>query len=990
MAEISNIQKQGLYNPANEHDACGVGFVANIHGKKSHEIVKQGLTILDNLTHRGATGYDPKLGDGAGLLSQIPHEFFVSEAQKTDFQLPEVGHYGVGMIFLPQDDVLRQNFKSLIERIIGEEEQIFIGWRDVPVNNQSIADAAKQVEPVMQQVFVKRNTECDTQSAFERKLFVIRKRIEIEISKLNKNDPAKFYIPSFSSKTIVYKGMLLAAEVGVYFKDLKDEKFISAIALVHQRFSTNTFPSWDLAHPFRMIAHNGEINTVQGNVNWMHARHETMKSMLLGNDLEKLWPLIEDGQYDSACFDNCLELLVAGGYSLPHAMMMLIPEAWAGNTLMDKERKAFYEYHAALMEPLDGPAAVAFTDGQMIGATLDRNGLRPARYLITDDGLVMMASEMGVLNFPEEKIVKKWRLEPGKMLLIDTEAGRVIDDQEVKKLLSTAKPYEKWINDSRFFLGDLKNVELNATLNQPILDIQQNFGYTQEDLKFILQPMFESGEEASGSMGNDAALTVLSNKAKSFYNYFKQLFAQVTNPPIDPIREEIVMSLVTFIGPKPNLLGIEETNPPWRLEASQPILSLQELEQLKSIDQLTDGHFKSKVIDITYAVNSQDNAEKRMKTALDNVCAEANQAIRDGFNVLILSDRNISRFRIAIPALLASSATHEFLVHEGNRTKTGLVVDTGSAREVHHFALLGGYGAEAICPWLVYETMKEICDDSDKAQSNFVKAIGKGLYKVMSKMGISTFQSYCGAHIFEAIGLNSKFIQDYFTGTTTNIEGIGLAQVAMEAEKLHSDAFGNDPILMNALDAGGDYAFRIRGEQHMWNPESIAKLQHATRKKDFKTYKEYAQLINNQAERYMTLRGLFKFNSNNKSISIDEVEPATEIVKRFATGAMSLGSISTEAHTTLAIAMNRIGGKSNTGEGGEDKKRFIPLTQDSTLADYLGKELIESNIDLKKGDSLRSKIKQVASGRFGVTAEYLASADQIQIKMAQGAKPGEG
>src|SRR6056300_1740156 len=834
MAETANNQKQGLYNPANEHDACGVGFVANIHGKKSHEIVEQGLTILDNLTHRGATGYDPKLGDGAGLLSQIPHEFFVSEAQKNDFVLPEVGHYGIGMIFFPQDDSLRQNFKSLIERIIGEEEQTFIGWRDVPVNNQNIADAAKEVEPVIQQVFIKRNIECDTQSAFERKLFVIRKRIEIEISKLNKNDPAKFYIPSLSSKTIVYKGMLLAAEVGVYFKD---ENFISAIALVHQRFSTNTFPSWDLAHPFRMIAHNGEINTMQGNVNWMHARHETMKSILLGDDLEKLWPLIEDGQSDSACFDNCLELLVAGGYSLPHAMMMLIPEAWSGNPLMDKERKAFYEYHAALMEPWDGPAAVAFTDGQMIGATLDRNGLRPARYLMTDDGVVMMASEMGVLTFPEEKIVKKWRLEPGKMLLIDTEAGRVIDDQEVKKLLSTAKPYEKWINDSRFFLGDLENVDLKTTLNQPILDIQQNFGYTQEDLKFILQPMFESGQEASGSMGNDSALPVLSNKAKSFYNYFKQLFAQVTNPPIDPIREEIVMSLVTFIGPKPNLLGIEETNPPWRLEASQPILSLQELEQLKSIDQLTDGHFKSKVIDITYEVNFKDSAEKRMKTALDNVCGEANQAIRDGFNILILSDRNISRDRIAIPALLASSATHTFLVHEGNRTKTGLVVDTGSAREVHHFALLGGYGAEAICPWLVYETMKEISDDADKAQSNFIKAIGKGLYKVMSKMGISTFQSYCGAQIFEAIGLNSKFIQDYFTGTTTNIEGIGLSQVAIEAEKLHSDAFGNDPILMNALDAGGDYAFRIRGEQHMWNPDSIAKLQHATRKQDFKPIK---------------------------------------------------------------------------------------------------------------------------------------------------------
>jgi glutamate synthase (NADPH/NADH) large chain len=989
MTKKTNIKKQGLYNPANEHDACGVGFVANIHGKKSHEIIEQGLTILDNLTHRGATGYDPKLGDGAGLLSQIPHEFFVAETDNLGISLPEVGHYGIGMMFLPKDNVLRAQFEKIVEKIVKEEGQGILGWREVPVDNSDIADSAKEVEPSIKQIFIKRSEDCEKQTGFERKLFVIRKRIEIEIGKLKNNDPVKFYVPSMSSRTIVYKGMLLAAEVGLYFKDLKNELFTSAISLVHQRFSTNTFPSWDLAHPFRMIAHNGEINTVQGNVNWMHARHETMKSLLLGEDLDKLWPLIEDGQSDSACFDNCLELLVAGGYSLPHAMMMLIPEAWAGNPLMDEERKAFYEYHAALMEPWDGPAAVAFTDGQMIGATLDRNGLRPARYLMTDDGVVMMASEMGVLTFPEEKIVKKWRLEPGKMLLIDTEAGRVIDDQEVKKLLASAKPYQKWIKDSRFFLGDLKKVDSAPGLQQPILDIQQGFGYSQEDLKFILQPMFDSGQEASGSMGNDAALPVLSNKSKSLYNYFKQLFAQVTNPPIDPIREEIVMSLVTFIGPKPNLLGIEETNPPWRLESSQPVLNLEELEQLKSIESLTNGHFKSKVIDITYEKTSGSNAKDRMNVALNNICNQANQAIKDGFNILILSDRNISSNRIAVPALLASSATHEFLVHEGNRTKTGLVVDTGSAREVHHFALLGGYGAEAICPWLVYETMKEVSPDYELAKKNFVKAVGKGLYKIMSKMGISTFQSYCGAQIFEAIGLNSEFIEDYFTGTVTNIEGIGLGEVALEAEKIHEDAFGSDPVLANALDAGGEYAFRIRGEQHMWNPESIAKLQHSTRKNEYSTYKEYAELINNQSKRHMTLRGLFKFKSKG-SISLDQVEPAAEIVKRFATGAMSLGSISTEAHTTLAIAMNRIGGKSNTGEGGEDKKRFIPLEKDSSLQEFFGKDLIEKDFPLKKGDSLRSRIKQVASGRFGVTAEYLSAADQIQIKMAQGAKPGEG
>ncbi len=981
--------KQGLYDPKNEHDSCGVGFVANIHGKKSHQIVKQGLEILTNLTHRGATGYDPKLGDGAGLLMQMPHAFMQSEAKKLNIDLPAEGHYAVGMLFLPQATKARQACESIITKIIQEEAQIELGWRDVPVDNTDIAQAAKDVEPVIRQVIIGRNDDLETQNAFERKLFVIRKRIENTIAALELDDPAKFYVSSMSSRTIVYKGMLLACEVGIYFKDLVDESMVSALALVHQRFSTNTFPAWDLAHPYRMIAHNGEINTVRGNINWVNARHEKMKSLLMGDDIEKLWPLIDETQSDSASFDNCLELLVAGGYSLPHAMMMLIPEAWAGNPLMNEERKAFYEYHAALMEPWDGPAAVAFTDGQMIGATLDRNGLRPARYLMTDDGVVMMASEMGVLKFPEEKIVKKWRLEPGKMLLLDLQEGRVIDDEEIKKLLSSQKPYAKWIKQSRYFLGDLKAVEGELKLNESLLDTQQNFGFTQEDINFILKPMIEDGQEAAGSMGNDAALPVLSNRPKLIYNYFKQLFAQVTNPPIDPIREEIVMSLVTFIGPRPNLLGIDEVNPPMRLEASQPVLSVEELEQLKQIDKLTNDQFKSIVIDTTFTVTHDEKPGTRMQKALDYLCEQANKAVKDGYNIIILSDRNASKDRQAIPALLACSATHQFLVKAGNRTNTGLVVDTGSAREVHHFALLAGYGAEAVCPWLTFETIKSISTDFMGAQEKFVKAISKGLYKVMSKMGISTYQSYCGAQIFEAVGLNHAFVEKYFTGTATNIEGIGIDEVAEEINRMHQSAFGDDPVLLNALDAGGEYAFRIRGEEHMWNPESIAKLQHASRANHYQTYKEYAELINNQAHRHKTLRGLFSFKKTN-AIPLDQVEPASEIVKRFATGAMSLGSISTEAHTTLAIAMNRIGGKSNTGEGGEDTKRFIPITKDTSIADHLGQDIIESNFDLKAGDSMRSKIKQVASGRFGVTAAYLCAADQIQIKMAQGAKPGEG
>ena len=984
-SRIGQPDKQGLYSPSNERDACGVGFVVHIKGHKSHDIVQKGLALLTNLTHRGATGYDPKLGDGAGLLMQIPDAFMRQEAEKLNINLPVEGAYAVGNVFLPQNTANRVACEAVFSKIIAEENQILLGWRDVPVDNSNIAQAAHDVEPVMRQVLIA-STAAD-QNAFERKLFVIRKRIEHAVSALALQDNAAFYIPSLSSRTIVYKGMLLANEVGVYYKDLNDEKVVSALALVHQRFSTNTFPAWDLAHPFRMIAHNGEINTVQGNVNWMAARHETMRSALLGEDLEKIWPLITDGQSDSACFDNCLELLVAGGYSLPHAMMMLIPEAWNNNALMDEERRAFYEYHAALMEPWDGPAAVAFTDGRMIGATLDRNGLRPARYLVTDDDIVMMASEMGVLTFPQEKIVKKWRLQPGKMLLIDMEQGRIIDDAEVKNALATAKPYKQWIEKSRYFLSDMPKVEGGLEMAADLLDLQQAFGYTQEDIKFLLQPMIKNGEEGSGSMGNDAALPVLSNIPKVLYNYFKQLFAQVTNPPIDPIREELVMSLVTFIGPKPNLLGINEATPPMRLEASQPVLQLDELEQLKAIATLTQNQYKSLVLDITYPASQ---GKEGMAAAIASITSAASNAVRDGFNVLILSDRNVSESRLAIPALLACSATHEHLVKTGLRTSAGLVVDTGSAREVHHFALLAGYGAEAICPWLVFETIAGITEDSEKANKNFVKAIGKGLYKVMSKMGISTYQSYCGAQIFEAIGLNSQFVDQYFTGTITNIEGIGLDQVAEEAARLHTSAFGSDPVLASQLDAGGEYAFRVRGEEHTWTPESIAKLQNATRTGKFETYKEYAKLINDQARRHMTLRSLFEIKSAGAAIPLTSVESAKEIVKRFATGAMSLGSISTEAHATLAIAMNRIGGKSNTGEGGEDAKRFIPVANDTSMAAVIGQHLIEKDVALKAGDSMRSRIKQVASGRFGVTAEYLANADQIQIKMAQGAKPGEG
>ncbi len=967
--------RQGLYDPRNEHDACGVGFIADIRGRRSHAIVRQGLRILENLTHRGAVGADPLAGDGAGILLQIPHAFLREECALRDLELPPPGEYGVGMIFLPRHEASRAACESILERTVEEEGQVLLGWRDVPTDNSGLGESVKAVEPVVRQILIGRGPGCPDQDAFERKLFVIRKVVEHAVRAAGLDGGEAFYVPSLSSRTLCYKGMLLANQVDAYYPDLVDERLDSAVALVHQRFSTNTFPSWDLAQPFRMIAHNGEINTLRGNINWMAARRHAMSSRLLGEDLEKLWPLIAEGQSDSACFDNALELLVAGGYSLAHAMMLLIPEAWAGNPLMDEKRRAFYEYHAALMEPWDGPAAVAFTDGRQIGATLDRNGLRPARYLITDDGLVVMASEMGVLEIPEEKIVKKWRLQPGKMFLIDMEAGRIIDDAELKTALAEAHPYQEWLDRTQIHLNNLPGRaqgEGPAYDKATLLDRQQAFGYTQEDLKFLMTPMAVAGQEAVGSMGADNPLAVLSDRPKPLFNYFKQNFAQVTNPPIDPIREELVMSLVSLIGPRPNLLDLDQSGAHMRLEVHQPILTNADLERIREIHGHTDGAFRTRTLDICYPA---EQGAAGMEAALEALCAAAEAAVGEGYNILILSDRGMDRDRLAIPALLATSAVHHHLVRAGLRTETGLVVETGAAREVHHFAVLAGYGAEAINPYLAFETLAELHQrfptdiTLDEACARYIKAIGKGLLKVMSKMGISTYQSYCGAQIFDAVGLSSEFVDKYFTGTATTIEGIGLREVAEEAVRWHRDAYGDALIYRNALDVGGEYAFRIGGEAHVWTPDTIAKLQHATRANDFRTYEEFARLVNEQNERLLTLRGLFELKLASEPVPLEEVEPASEIVKRFATGAMSFGSISYEAHTTLAIAMNRIGGKSNTGEGGEEPERFKPLPN---------------------GDSMRSAIKQVASGRFGVTTEYLVNADDIQIKMAQGAKPGEG
>lgn len=986
-------EAQGLYDPRNEHDACGVGFVAHLKGHKSHSIIEQGLLILKNINHRGAVGADPLQGDGAGILIQIPDRLYRDDMIAKGIELPAAGEYGVGMVFLPREAASRKACEEEIEREVRAEGQIVLGWRDVPVDkDMPMSPAVREKEPVIRQIFVGRGEDVLVTDALERKLYIIRKRCSHAIRALKLKHCREFYFPSFSARTVNYKGQLLAGQVGVYYKDLQDGRCESAFGMVHQRFSTNTFPTWDLAHPFRYIAHNGEINTVRGNVNWMRARERTVSSPVLGKDLDKIWPLIYEGQSDSASLDNALELLVMCGYSLAQAVMMMIPEAWEKNENMDGKLRAFYEYNAAQMEPWDGPAAVAFTDGRQIGATLDRNGLRPARYLVTKDDLVVMASESGVLPIDESRILRKWRLEPGKMFLIDMEQGRIIGNEELKNRLATDKPYSEWIGKIRILLDELHAETKPVEMQADMLDLEQAFGFTQEDVKVIMGPMAREAHEPIGSMGNDAALTVLSRKDKTLYDYFRQLFAQVTNPPIDPIREEMVMSLISFIGPKPNVFNNADINPPVRLEVEQPVLTAKDMSKIRAIESITDGKFRIHELDITYPLAwGKEGIEAR----LASLEAEAKDAVMNRANILVITDKAVSADRIAIPALLATSSIHQHLVREGLRTATGLVVETGSARETHHIATLAGYGAEAVHPWLalaaIEKMAKEDGADFETYQQNYIKAIGLGLRKIMSKMGISTYMSYTGAQIFEALGLRKNFVDKYFTGTPSSVEGIGLFQVAEEAIRMHKDAFGRNPLLRDMLAAGGEYAYRgDQGEDHLWTPDAIAKLQRATRTDKYETYREYANIINDQTKRHLTLRGLFEIKPAGEPVDISEVEPAVDIVKRFATGAMSLGSISTEAHTNLAIAMNRIGGKSNTGEGGEDARRFVPVTKKTMLSEIIGKTRIARDIELQPGDSLRSAIKQVASGRFGVTAEYLVNADQLQIKMAQGAKPGEG
>ena len=989
---------RGLYHPSHEHDACGVGFVAHIKGRKSHAIIQQGLKILENLDHRGAVGADELMGDGAGILIQIPDALYREEMARQGVTLPPPDEYGVAMVFLPKETASRLACERELERAVRDEGQVVLGWRDVAVDrDMPMSPTVRACEPVIRQLFIGRGPGISVPDALERKLYVIRKTASHAIQQMKLAHGREYFVPSISVRTVVYKGLLLANQVGSYYRDLADTRAVSALALVHQRFSTNTFPAWPLAHPYRMIAHNGEINTVKGNFNWLRAREGAMESAVLGSDLQKLYPIVYEGQSDTATFDNCLELLVMSGYSLAHAMMIMIPEAWEQHTDMDENRRAFYEYHAAMMEPWDGPAAVAFTDGRQIGATLDRNGLRPARYVITDDDMVVMASEAGTLAIPEHRIMKKWRLQPGKMFLIDLQQGRIINDEEIKSQLANMRPYRQWIERLRLKLENLEAPANAGPLKSGVslLDRQQAFGWTQEDIRMVLEPMASNGEEAIGSMGNDAPLAVLSGRSKPFYNYFRQLFAQVTNPPIDPIREQMVMSLNSFIGPKPNLLDINNVNPPQRIEVAQPVLDFAAMAQIRNIQHITNGKFSCYELDITYPV---EWGPQGIEAYLASLCASAADAVLSGYNILLISDRHVSAERVAIPALLATSAIHHHLIRAGLRTRTGLVVETGSAREVHHFALLGGFGAEAVHPYLALETLGH-AKAPEEAIANYIKAVGKGLNKVMSKMGISTYMSYTGAQIFEAVGLASAFVEKYFTGTFSHIEGVGIFEVAEEALRMHAAAFSDDPVLEEQLETGGEYAWRIRGEEHMWTPDTIARLQHATRGKNYGTYKEYAQLVNDQSRRLMTLRGLFEFKVDPaRAIPLSEVEPAREIVKRFATGAMSLGSISTEAHTVLAVAMNRLGGKSNTGEGGEDELRYraelrdgkSPIKKGDSVASILGADRIEADIPLQAGDSLRSRIKQVASGRFGVTAEYLGSADQIQIKMAQGAKPGEG
>ena len=969
-------KEYGLYNPKNEHENCGFGFIANIKNEPKHEIVHQALEIVHNLDHRGAVGSDPLAGDGAGILIQIPDLFFRKEFLNNNVTLPKIGDYGVGMVFFPSDKTRSDLAQKAIENTIAKEGQVLIGWRDVPVDDVVLGESVKENAPLIRQFFVQKGINCIDEKAFQRKLYVIRKQAHSSLHNKKLADWDDFYIVSLSTRTIIFKGMVLAPNLSKFYVDFQDKDFKTAIALFHQRFSTNTFPSWRLAQPFRYLCHNGEINTVKGNINWMNARRHNMKSDVLKDDLEKLWPIIEESPSDSSTFDNALELLVMGGYSLPHAMMLMIPEAWKDNELMDVKRKSFYEYYSALMEPWDGPAAMAFTDGIQIAATLDRNGLRPARYIITEDDLVIMSSEVGVLqDIPEEKIVSKWRLQPGKMLVVDLDQKRIISDKELKDELTNSHPYQEWLDNTQINLSSLPpEISPMTPESAVLLDYQQAFGYNKEDLKFFLEPMIVQGQDPIASMGRDIPLAALSDKNRLLYDYFFQNFAQVTNPPIDPIREELVMSLVSFIGPRPNLLDLKSGGRQKRLEVDQPILTNMDLERIRRIENHFDGSFKTYTLSICYKKNI--NVTVNMEQMLIKLCKKAEELVRaNGYNIIILSDRKVDKEHMAIPALLATSAVHHHLIKKGLRTEVGIVVETGEAKRVHDLCLLAGYGAEAINPYLAFYTLSDIVAKNHKTMSEedahkkYVKAVSKGMLKVMSKMGISTYQSYCGAQIFDAVGLSSRLIDNYFCGTSSKVEGIGIEEIQSETENKHELAFGDSPLLRNDLDIGGDLSFRLTGEEHVWTPETIGTLQHAVRSANYKTFKKYTKKINDQSVKLKNLRGLFKFKESNKSINIDEVEPVSEIVKRFATGAMSLGSISTEAHTTLAIAMNRLGGRSNTGEGGEESSRFKPLPN---------------------GDSMNSRIKQVASGRFGVTTEYLSNATDIQIKMAQGAKPGEG
>ena len=972
---------QGLYDPRYEHDSCGVGFVVDLKSRKSHDIVVKALQILLNLEHRGACGCETNTGDGAGILVQLPDRFLRQEAAKLKFTLPPAGQYGVGVVFLPRDDASRERCERLFESVVRDEGQKVIGWRTVPTDNSSIGPTARKNEPLMRQVFIKRRSglPADKPSdalGFERKLYVIRKMAENAVRHSNIRFKEMFYIPSLSCRTLIYKGMLNAPQVADYFPDLRDPALETALALVHSRFSTNTFPNWARAHPYRFIAHNGEINTLRGNINWMHARESLLASDLFGEDIKKLLPIIDENGSDSAMFDNVLEMLVLTGRPLPHAVMMMIPEPWSGDETMSAEKKAFYEFHSCLMEPWDGPASIAFTDGTRIGAVLDRNGLRPSRYYVTKDDLVIMASEVGVLDMPPEMVERKGRLQPGRMFLVDLEKGRIIADDELKTEIAGAKPYGQWLSENIVCLEDLPEVPPpHERDHKTVLLRQQAFGYTVEDLRLLIAPMASDGTEAVGSMGNDAALAVLSDRPQLLYNYFKQLFAQVTNPPVDCIREEVIMSMETTIGREFNLLSPTPQSCR-QIKLKSPILHNAELDKLRQLEGTTNGRFKSVTLPILY--NPKEGAAG-LERALQALCRQASSAIATGTEYIILSDRAVDRKHAPIPALLAVAAVHHHLIREGTRTQVSLVLESGEPREVHHFALLIGYGAGAINPYLAFETIEDLIRqghvtkvDEEKAIYNYVKSVNKGVLKVMSKMGISTAQSYCGAQIFEAIGLGTDVIEAYFTGTPSRVGGIGLDVIAAEVRARHDHAFGERNANGKTLDAGGQYQWRKEGEHHLFNPETVHKLQLACRTGSYKVFKEYSRLIDDQSRRLATLRGLMEFTRDpqRSAIPIEEVEPVESIMKRFKSGAMSYGSISQEAHETLAIAMNRIGGKSNTGEGGEDPERYRWTNE--------------------RGDSKNSAIKQVASGRFGVNSDYLVNARELQIKMAQGAKPGEG